>query len=85
MRNDKRIEWSRQKASARNAVEAVWIARAVPDLCEEIVHSEERVTRGSSPGFGEKALLCLEEDEETLRESLILRTLNAFLRAVVHM
>ena len=40
-----------------------------------------RVTRGSSPGFGAKALLRLEEDEETLRGSFVLRTLNAFLGA----
>ena len=36
-----------------------------------------RVTRGSSPGSGAKALLRLEEDEEALRGSFLLRTLNA--------
>ena len=40
-----------------------------------------RVTRGSSPGLGEKALFRLEEDEETLRGSFVLRTLNALLGA----
>lgn len=40
-----------------------------------------RVTRGSSPGLGAKTLLCLEEDEETLRGSFVLRALNAFLGA----
>lgn len=38
-----------------------------------------RVTRGSSPVLGAKALFCLDEDEETLRGSLVLRTLNALL------
>ena len=38
------------------------------------------VTRGSSPGLGAKALLCL-EDEETLRGSFVLRAWNAFLGA----
>ena len=40
-----------------------------------------RVTKGSSPGLGAKALFCLEEDEGTLRGSFVLRTLNALLGA----
>lgn len=39
-----------------------------------------RVTKGSSPGLGAKAFLCLDEYEET-RGSLVLRTLNALLGA----
>ena len=40
-----------------------------------------RVTRGSSPGLEAKALLCLEEDDETLRGILVLRAFNAFFGA----
>ena len=40
-----------------------------------------RITSGSSPGLGTKELLCLEQDEEVLRGSLVLRALNAFLGA----
>lgn len=37
-----------------------------------------RVTRGSSPGFGVKALFRLGEYDETLRGNFVLRTFNAF-------
>ena len=40
-----------------------------------------RVTRGSSPGLGAKEVLDLEEDEETLRGSFVLRALNTLLGA----
>lgn len=40
-----------------------------------------RVTRGSSPGLGVKALDCLKEGEETLRGNFVLRTFNALVGA----